>query len=69
VDRLRQATGVDSLDIAGGINLVRQPHDQPEQQATPVPRRNVLRSLIGAATGLATLLGLAACGGDDNEDD
>ena len=52
-----------------------QPAEQ-ENPVTAVPRRQVLRSLLGVATGLAVMGGLAACGGgetndgeDDDEDD
>ena len=37
--------------------------------AAPVPRRQALRSLLGVVTGLGVLIGLAACGGEEDEDD
>lgn len=38
-------------------------------EPTPTPRRQVLRSLLGAVVGLGTLIGLAGCGGEDDEED
>jgi hypothetical protein len=50
---------------------LQQPLPEKEQKNPPVPRRQALRSLLGIATGLGLLVGLAACGGDgeDDEDD
>ena len=49
---------------------MQQPLTEQEQTKAPVPRRRALRSLLGIVTGLGVLVGLAACGGgEDDEDD
>ena len=46
-----------------------QPRDGLDLLRATAPRRWVLRSLAGAAVGLAALVGLAGCGGGDEDDD
>jgi hypothetical protein len=46
-----------------------QPSDEPSLAPGMVPRRWVLRVVTGAAVGVVTLVGLAACGGEGGEGD
>jgi hypothetical protein len=47
----------------------RQPSDEPDLAPGMVPRRWVLRAVMGAAVGIVTLVGLAACGGEGDEEE
>lgn len=49
--------------------MSREELSDPNPEPTTTPRRQVLRSLLGAVVGIGALIGLAACGGESGEDE